>query len=171
MKRNNEKKVRSDRATKKSFNDNVYTVKVNLSASQAKHGKLPDFAVFVKDSVHDPDVNNPEKSAGKYICFMKGNIADDFFSKKGITFHPEKFHLCKNELNMKEDQLLPYQKQPQQLSDAFILPEDPVVVVAQDASEEMEVSDEDTIHSGDESSSSDEQVDSYNTGTTARKFS
>ena len=72
---------------------------------------------------------------------------------------------------MKEDQLLPYQKQPQKLSDAFILPEDPVLVVAQDASEEMEVSDEDAIHSGDKSSSSDEQVDLYNTGNTARKVS
>ena len=102
---------------------------------------------------------------------MKGNIADDFFSKKGITFHPDKYHLCKNELDMKEDQLHPYQKQPQKLSDAFILPEDPVLVVAQDASEEMEVSDEDAIHSGDKSSSSDEQVDLYNTGNTARKVS
>ena len=171
LKRNNEKKERSDRATKKAFNDNVNTVKVKLSAIQAKHGKLPDFAVFVKDSVHDPDVNNAAKSAGKYICFMKGNIADDFFSKKGISFHPDKFHLCKNELDMKEDQLLPYQKQPQKLSDAFILPEDPVVEVGQDASKQIDVSDEDTIHSGDESSSSDDQVDLYNTGNTARKVS
>ena len=149
MKRNNEKKVRSDRATKKSFNDNVNTVEVKLSAIQAKHGKLPDFAVFVKDSVHDPDVNNPAKTAGKYICFMKGNICDDFFSKKGISFHPDKHHLCKNELDMKEDQLLPYQKQQQKLSDAFIHPEDPAVGVVRDASEQMEVSDEETIHSGD----------------------
>ena len=136
LKRNNEKKVRSDRATKKSFNDNVNTVKVKLSAIQAKHGKLPDFAVFVKDSVHDPDVNNPAKSAGKYICFMKGNICDDFFSKKGISFHPDKYHLCKNRLDMKEDHLLPYQKHSQKLSDAFILPEDPVVENAQDDSDE-----------------------------------
>ena len=72
---------------------------------------------------------------------------------------------------MKEDQLLPYQKQQQKLSDAFIHPEDPAVGVVRDASEQMEVSDEETIHSGDESSSSEEQADLYNTGKTARKVS
>lgn len=76
---------KSDRAAKKSFIDNVNTVKFKISGIQAKNGKLPDFAVFIKDSVHDPDVRNAAKTAGKYICLIKGNIADDFFSKIAPT--------------------------------------------------------------------------------------
>ena len=60
--------------------------------------------------MHHPDAKNAAGHAGRYIAYMKGDLCDDFFSKKGIKFHPDNFFICKNEFDLREDRLLPHQK-------------------------------------------------------------
>ena len=109
-KRESDPLEKSDAAAKKGFKDNLLTVKFKLSSIQAKAGKSPDFALFIKDDLHHPDAKNAAGHAGRYIAYMKGDLCDDFFSKKGIKFHPDNFFICKNEFDLREDRLLPHQK-------------------------------------------------------------
>ena len=79
------------------------TVKFKISGLQSE----PDFALFIKDTVHTPGLKNSAKTAGKYIAFFKGDLAKHFFTD-GIKFNPNEFFLCENELNLTEDRTLPY---------------------------------------------------------------
>jgi hypothetical protein len=45
---------KSDRAAKNGLKDNFLTLKVKISTLHCKAGTCPDFALFVKDNVHDP---------------------------------------------------------------------------------------------------------------------
>ena len=101
-----EEKERSDRAIKKSLKDNFLTLKVKLSLLHTKAGSCPDFALFVKDTVHDPDAPNPAAFAGKYLTYSKGDLCTKFFSKGGISYNPDDFFLCKNDVDLKEDKEL-----------------------------------------------------------------
>ena len=54
------------------------TIKFKLSEMQTNAGKLPDFALFVKNDVNSSDVANSANHAGKYVSFVKGNMAEKF---------------------------------------------------------------------------------------------
>ena len=96
------KGTKSIKGSKKGFKENTLTVKFKLSEIHAKAGTFPDFALFIKDNVHSPDVRNATNYAGKYITFIKGNLADKFFTKKGISFDPKEFFICENEVDLTE---------------------------------------------------------------------
>ena len=102
---------KSDAAAKKGFKDNFLNVKFKLSDIQVRANQLPDFALFIKDDLHKPTSRNPVGHAGKYITYIKGDIRDKFFSKDGISFHPDDYYIRKNELDLTEDQLLSFKKQ------------------------------------------------------------
>ena len=95
-------------AAKKGFKANVITVKFKLSEIQVKAGQVPDFALFVKNDVHDHKAPNAANHAGKYISYVKGDIADIFYNQ-GISYNPKKFYMCENELDLDEDKLGPLQ--------------------------------------------------------------
>ena len=97
------KDKKSDEAAKKGFKNVFLTVKFKLSALQTKAGTVPDFALFVKDDVHDATVVNSSKYARRYLSFVKGNIRDKFFSNQGISYNPDDFYMCENEIDLKED--------------------------------------------------------------------
>ena len=97
------KDKKSDEAAKKGFTNVFLTVKFKLSALKTKAGTVPDFALFVKDDVHDATVVNSSKYAGRYMSFVKGNMRDKFFSKQGISYNPDDFYMCENEIDLKED--------------------------------------------------------------------
>lgn len=99
-----------DKNAKKRFKDNVVTVKFKLSILQSKVGTIPDFAIFIKDDIHDRNAKPPAGHAGKYITFAKGNIADKFFSEEGISFNQNEFFICKNEIDLEENRSLPPMK-------------------------------------------------------------
>ena len=175
-KKDDEKK--GDVAAKKGFKDNFLTVKFKLSEIQAKAGTCPDFALFIKDNVHSPDVRNAAKHAGKYLAFMKGDIGDKFFSKKGISFHPKEYFLCQNEVNLSEDKFLPLKKA--NLAGTSLAAVIQQLEGVQSESEE-EVSDGNSDDNSEEESDEEERSDSdaeedvgvdvYNTGKTAKKVS
>ena len=108
------KKMKENETTKKSeaakrgFKNNFLTVKFKLSSLQFKAGKVPDFALFVKDDVHEVTGTKSAKHAGKYIGFVKGSIGKNFFSEKGISYNPENFFMCNNEIDFQEDTITPY---------------------------------------------------------------
>ena len=76
--------------------DNFLTIKVKLSTLHTKAGTIPDFALFVKDSLYDPKNNHPAPFAGKYLTYIKGDICTKFFSKEGISYKPSDFFICDN---------------------------------------------------------------------------
>ena len=89
-------------AAKKNFKSNFLTVKFKLSEMQIKAGKVPDFALFVKNDVHDHKAPNSANHAGKYVSYVKGNIANTFFTK-GICYNPDDLFICGNEVDLQED--------------------------------------------------------------------
>merc|ERR1712179_14414 len=96
------KGIKSKICKKKGFKENTLTVKFKLSEIHAKAGTFPDFALFIKDNVHSPDVRNAANYAGKYITFIKGNLADKFFTEEGISFDPKEFFICENGVDLTE---------------------------------------------------------------------
>ena len=85
--------------------DNFLTLKFKISSLHIRAGTIPDFALFVKDSLHDPSAPHPAAHAGKYMTFTRGSICDKFFTD-GILYNPDEFYLCKNEIDMNEDRQL-----------------------------------------------------------------
>lgn len=99
--------AKSDENAKKGFKSNFITIKLKLSTVHLKAGTTPDFALFVKDNVHSPDAIPPSQHAGKYLAFINGNLTKDFFSR-GISYDPDQFYICQNEVDLKEDRQLPF---------------------------------------------------------------
>ena len=77
------KPPKTDAGAKKGFKDNFLTVKFKLSDIQTRAGKIPDFALFIKDDLHKPSSRNAVGHAGKYIAYMKGYICEKTFFKEG----------------------------------------------------------------------------------------
>ena len=101
--KNNQPKEKTKVAVKKAFKNNVLTVKFKISGIQAKAGKSPDFALFIKDDVHEINSKNTARHAGKYISYVKGDIQQKFYSKQGISYDPKIFYVCDNEIDFEED--------------------------------------------------------------------
>ena len=175
-KRDSEPSKKSEAAAKKGFKDNVLTVKFKLSSIQMKAGKTPNFALFIKDDLHHPEARNAAGHAGKYIAYMKGDICDDFFSKKGIKFHPDNFFICKNDTDLIEDKLLPLQKanisdqpcsNPENLVRSKHVAETEVVMRKEDLENDTDI---DTSRKSN-SDTDEEDIDIYDMGRTAKKVS
>ena len=175
-KRDSEPSKKSEAAAKKGFKDNVLTVKFKLSSIQMKAGKTPNFAIFIKDYLHHPEARNAAGHAGKYITYMKGDICDDFFSKKGIKFHPDHFFICKNDTDLIEDKLLPLQKanisdqpcsKPEDIVRSKHVAETEVVKRKDDHENDTDI---DTSRDS-KSDTAEEDIDIYNMGRTAKKVS
>ena len=99
--------AKSDENAKKGFKSNFITIKLKLSTVHLKAGTTPDFALFVKDNVHSPDAVPPSQHAGKYLAYINGNLTKHFFSR-GISYDPDNFYICQNEVDLKEDRQLPF---------------------------------------------------------------
>ena len=91
--------VKKSKVAKKKFKNNFLTIKFKLSSLQQKVGEVPDFALIVKDNVHEVTATNSAKHAGKYLAFVKGDIGKKFLSEQGISYNPEMFYLCENEID------------------------------------------------------------------------
>ena len=100
------RKEKNSFAAKKGFKMNFLTVKFKLSELQVKAGRAPDFALFVKNDVHDPKTVNAANHAGKYMSYVKGDIGEIFYNK-GISFDPKKFFMCENAVDLSEDKIGP----------------------------------------------------------------
>ena len=155
---------RSARARKKAFLDVFKTLKKKINEIHANNGTVPDFALIVKNNLQSPDVKNAAQSAGKYLTFAKGEICDKFFSKGGISFHHDKYFLCKNTTDMAEDKILPFQKN-------YSLPDQQQPKRSQVFQLEEESEDSETSEGSEsELEGSDVEVtDVFNTGQTAKK--
>ena len=99
---------KSKEAAKKGFKRNFLTVKFKLSGIQLKSGTIPDFALFVKDNVHEKTATNSAKHAEKYLSFVKGEIGERFYSEKGISYDPKDFFICENDVDLEEDKITPF---------------------------------------------------------------
>ena len=99
-------KDRKAATIEKTFQQNTLTIKFKIHDIQQKAGKDPDFALFIKDDIHDPNSKALPvyQTASKYITYTKGSIAKKFFSKAGISYHrcPQDFFLCSNEIGFTE---------------------------------------------------------------------
>ena len=83
------------------------TIKFKLSEIQTKAGQIPDFALFVKNDVHDSKATNPSNHAGKYVSYVNGDIGEQFYTK-GIKYDPNLFFMCKNAVDFEEDRIGPH---------------------------------------------------------------
>ena len=61
---NENETAKKSEAAKRGFKNNFLTVKFKLSSLQFKAGKVPDFALFVKDDVHEVTGTRSAKHAG-----------------------------------------------------------------------------------------------------------
>ena len=164
---------KSDRAAKKGLKDNFLTLKVKISTLHCKAGTCPDFALFVKDNVHDPKAPHACAHAGKYLTYTKGNICTKFFSKAGISYNARDFFLCENEVDLVEDRELPVQKALEQVSNKK---KEPLVELADDETSEHgnavdENSSELSPETEKDESDSDIEQDIYNMKEVAKKVS
>ena len=80
-----------------------------MSDIQTKAGQIPDFALLVKDDVHKSTSKNAASHASKYITFIKGDISNKFFGK-GISYNPDEYFICKNEINPTEEKVISLDK-------------------------------------------------------------
>jgi hypothetical protein len=167
---------KTDAGAKKGFKDNFLTVKFKLSDIQSRAGKIPDFALFIKDDLHKPSSRNAVGHAGKYLAYMKGDICEKFF-KKGIAFHPDEYYICDNEVDMKEDRLLPFkmsniphlvQQMEAGKKDMSGSDTEESSISGSSSSAEKSDSEESEV---DKSDSEESEVDIYNTSKTAKKVS
>ena len=101
--------VKDDATIKKNFKSDFITIKFKISQTHLRAQTVPDFALFVLDNVHSPDAVPPSQHAGKYMTYINGSMADKFFAE-GITYDPNKFFICKDEVGWKEDRDLPFVK-------------------------------------------------------------
>ena len=166
-----EKKEKNDRAAKKGFTDNFLTIKFKLSEVQVKAGECPDFALFIKDNVHSPDARPAAQTAGKYITFLKGDITEKFFSKQGIQFDPYQFYLCENEFNLKEDRILPLNRNIVAPTNEVIELEADNKEVADESSDDSDDAEDSDDTENDEDSDSDIEPDVFNMQNSAKKVS
>ena len=183
----NDKQEKTKKASKKGFKNNFLTIKFKLSGMQVKNGAVPDFALFVKDDLHENDVQNPSKHAGKYLSFVKGKIGDSFFSKQGISYKPEEYFMCENGIDLAEDKITPHLKTRSVPAEAIIAkptvaiiakptiakPADVSNVLIQDTSEDESGSGEDVRDVEDKSDSDDVEstLDLFNMRDVARRVS
>ena len=82
---------------KRAFFDKVERANSYAYKSQVFVGEPSDFIVIIKDSIHKNDGKQPTPTAGKYICYGKGQIFDDFIEngivyKEGSFFHIQSLH-------------------------------------------------------------------------------
>ena len=166
-----DKSVKKVATAKKGFKRNVLTVKFKLSGLQAKAGVVPDFALFVKDDVHDPQFSNAAKYAGKYISYVKGDIGQTFYSGQGIKYNPDQFFMCENELDFEGDKINPYialNNRPTNIN--HNTEQEPNADVASESDDSLEEED-DNGGSASDSSDDESRVDLYNMKKTAQKVS
>ena len=109
-------KGRKAATIKKTFKQNTLTIKFKIHDIQQKAGKDPDFALFIKDNIHDPKALPPCPTASKYITYTKGSLSKKFFSKAGISYHrcPQDFFLCSNEIDFTENKNEVVRKAPKE---------------------------------------------------------
>ena len=82
---------------KRAFFDKVERANSYAYKSQVFVGEPSDFIVIIKDSIHKNDGKQPTPTAGKYICYGKGQIFDDIIEngivyKEGSFFHIQSLH-------------------------------------------------------------------------------
>ena len=68
-----------------SFKEKYLNLKKKLSALQIEVGADQDFLLIVKNNLQEPSATQQSLTAGKYMIFGAGAIADQFFST-GIDF-------------------------------------------------------------------------------------
>lgn len=163
--------TKSAAAAKKGFKDNVLTIKFKLSDIQVKAGQIPDFALFVKDDVHKSTSKNAASHANKYITYIKGDISNKFFGK-GISYNPDEYFICKNEIDLTEEKVISLDKR--KISKAVKKSVGKTVILRGDISSGNESFSEENesqvIEGCTESESESENIDIYQVGKTAKKM-
>ena len=76
---------------KRAFFDKVERANSYAYKSQVFVGEPSDFIVIIKDSIHKNDGKQPTPTAGKYICYGKGQYLMilsrmELSTKKGLSF-------------------------------------------------------------------------------------
>ena len=94
--------------------DNFLTLKVKISTLHCKSGTCRDFALFVKDNVHDPKAPTHVLMLVNILRTQKATSAQN--SSQKLEFHTRDFFLCENEVDLIEDRQLPVQKALEQVS-------------------------------------------------------
>ena len=163
--------TKSAAAAKKGFKDNVLTIKFKLSDIQVKAGQIPDFALFVKDDVHKSTSKNAASHANKYITYIDGDISNKFFGK-GISYNPDEYFICKNEIDLTEEKVISLDKR--KISKAVKKSVGKTVILRGDISSGNESFSEENesqvIEGCTESESESENIDIYQVGKTAKKM-
>ena len=68
-----------------SFKSKYLTLKEKVSALQLEVGAKEDFILLVRNNLQDPSIAHQSSTAGKYMCYGVGPIAENFYTT-GIKF-------------------------------------------------------------------------------------
>ena len=98
---------------KRAFFDKVERANSYAYKSQVFVGEPSDFIVIIKDSIHKNDGKQPTPTAGKYICYGKGQIFDDFI-KNGIVYKEGSFFVSEDVAPKSEKKTLPRKKREEE---------------------------------------------------------
>ena len=94
---------------RRAFFDKVERANSYAYKSQVFVGEPSDFIVIIKDSIHKNDGKQPTPTAGKYICYGKGQIFDDFI-ENGIVYKEGSFFVSEDVAPKSEKKTLPHKK-------------------------------------------------------------
>ena len=83
-----------DRANvQKRFKNNTVAAKNKLFDNYKNNQLKPNFLCLCFDPTHKTDINNPGKTAGKWICWGDGEAARRFFNE-GLIYDPDEHLFC-----------------------------------------------------------------------------
>ena len=102
-------KDRSKQVKVNSFRTQTLMLKKKVSRMQREVGTEPDYVLFIRNNLQDPNTSNPSASAGKYFVFGEGPIKNKLV-KKGIKFDDKEMFLMANNHNFEEEKVLKVRK-------------------------------------------------------------
>ena len=76
----------------RAFKELTNTIKKKLKELGPKLGVTNEFALFIRDQVHDPNAKPVSPMAGKIVSFLAGSLGDQFHGE-GIKYKPGEFHI------------------------------------------------------------------------------
>jgi len=84
----------------KAFKELTNTIKKKCSELSPKLGETVDFALFIKDVIHDPKAKPTSPMAEKIISFTSGTLKE-IFQEQGLRYNPDDYFDLASEKNFK----------------------------------------------------------------------
>ena len=93
---------RKEKVNLNSFKSKFLTLKKKVSALQLEVGAKEDFILIVRNNLQDPSTSHQSSTAGRYMCYGVGPIAENFYTT-GIKFESDEMVKMANNYDYAQD--------------------------------------------------------------------